>query len=101
MTSECGWTRHGVSLRDETGQALLALKGARYATRQERAAGTGPVVAARGPCAVTAGPADRAPDPAALAMVKAHCGGPYTITWQGRSWTAEVSSAYPLWRVLG
>lgn len=35
------------------------------------------------------------------AMVAGHLGDPYTVVWQGRGWTAEIRSGYPLWQMTG
>ena len=37
----------------------------------------------------------------AAEMVTAHCGEPYTVIWQGRGWTVEISSGYLLWQMTG
>lgn len=37
----------------------------------------------------------------AAAMVADHVGGPYTVVWQGKGWTVEVQSGYPLWQMTG
>lgn len=34
----------------------------------------------------------------AATMVAGHIGGPYTVIWQGRGWTVELQSGYPLWQ---
>lgn len=36
---------------------------------------------------------------AAYDLARAHCGDHYTVVWQGRGWTVEIESGYPLWRV--
>lgn len=101
----CEWTGHGVSRRErEDGQTVLTLEGHRYASRDEQAAGSGPVIQAQEPCAtvITPTPPDSLVEsPAAFDMVKEHCGEAYTVVWQGRGWTVEVSSGYPLWAVQG
>lgn len=30
-------------------------------------------------------------------IVTEHCGAPYTPVFQGRGWTVEIRSDYPLW----
>lgn len=34
-------------------------------------------------------------------MVTEHCGGAYTPLWQGRGWTVDIRSGYPLWQTNG
>lgn len=38
---------------------------------------------------------------AVAAMVKEHCGDPYTTVWLGRGWKVDVRSDYPLWTTNG
>ena len=37
----------------------------------------------------------------AAAMVHEHVSEDHTVVWQGRGWTVEIRSDYPLWRMNG
>jgi len=111
LMGDCGWQFHGVGRRENgDGTVTLDVTGWNYPSRAERATGIRGCVTAAAPCltrtvpARTAefGPGDvrqvmEAGD--AHAMVREHVGAPYTVVWQGRGWTVEIESGYPLWQV--
>ena len=107
--SECGWQFHGVSRAESDGRVTLTMTGWNYPTTAQRRAGHLGRVTAPEPCMTrTVAPRFTEWDGErvqlmeagdAADMVAEHCGEPYTVMWQGRGWTVEVSSTYPLWQV--
>ena len=102
--ARCEWTFHGVSRRERAdGTTELTLEGSRYPTRAERQAG-----AADDPRNGTLRDQGH-PHPGRRHRRERrrprhgaeHCGARYTVVWQGRGWTVELSSTYPLWTVQG
>jgi hypothetical protein len=100
---------HGVDREDIDGDRVrLTLTGWDYTPRAEMKAGAPPVTHAAAPCAVREVPRryvdwDGTPyrvveSAEAGDMVTEHCGAPYTVVWQGRGWTVEIRSGYPLWQ---
>jgi hypothetical protein len=108
--SVCEWQFHGVSRTEHgDGTVTLALEGHRYTTSAERKAGAPVVERATEPCATATvaecwtewdgKPVQLIESADAGALVTEHCGDPYTPVFQGKGWTVEIRSGYPLWRV--
>lgn len=108
--STCAWQFHGVTRHENgDGTVTLTLTGHRYTSGKERKAGAAAVIEATEPCEARTVPQQFADldgervqlmeSGVAQEMVTAHCGTPYTVVWQGKGWTVEVSSFYSLWQV--
>ena len=107
LAGRCEWTGHGVSRRERegSGRHARASRSTGMRTRDEPATAFGDgFVQDQGPTATVVTPTPPGAlveSTAAFDMVKEHCGKAYTVVWQGRGWTVEVSSGYPLWTVQG
>jgi hypothetical protein len=109
MTAPCGFMFHGVTRTEHDGQVTLDLSGWEYTSNAERRDGAGPVRRSDGPCVTRTVPARFADwrgervqvveSADAAEMVAGHVGDPYTPVYQGRGWTVEIRSGYPLWQV--
>ena len=104
----CRYMFHGIDRDDTPEGATLTLRGWEYTPRAELKAGAPPVTHAAEPCAVREVAAqyvnwDGTPyrlveSKAAAELAAEHCGDSHTAVWQGRGWTVELRSGYPLWQ---
>lgn len=109
--TKCPHMFHGITRQENgDGTVTLTLSGWSYTTGAERRAGAGPVRHAGDPCETRTVPVRTVEwvtgqrrqvieSADAAEMVTGHCGAPYTVMWQGKGWTVELRTGYPLWRV--
>lgn len=105
----CEYQFHGVTRTENgDGTVTLTLEGWSYPTGAELRAGTTKPSHTESACMTRTVPArwsEWEDEPVrviesedAAAMVAEHIGGPYTPIWQGKGWTVELQSGYPLWQ---
>lgn len=110
--SGCEYMFHGIDREDlPGGRVRLILRGWAYTPREEQKAGAPPVTHATEPCEVRDLPRQYAnwdgtpyrlvESGSAAELAAEHCGDPYTAVWQGKGWTVEIRSGYPLWQMTG
>lgn len=106
----CPWMFHGIGRHENgDGTVTLVMDGWNYPTNAQRAEFGPGRIKADAPCMTRTVPLkfvtwkDEPPmqvveSETAASMVHEHVGEHYTVMFQGKGWTVEISSFYPLWQ---
>lgn len=107
----CPWMFHGIGRHENgDGTVTLVMDGWNYPTNAQRAEFGPGRIKAEHPCMTRTVPLqfvtwkDEPPmqvveSETAASMVHEHVGEHYTVMFQGKGWTVEISSFYPLWQM--